>query len=181
MGRSKTVEEGTMSYVSGISPVSLKTVSDYLWTPQYWAMCMVLFRAAWWESAMRWAGQESSDRWEVSKIKGRWDFPVGPVVNNLPRNAGDTSSTPGQGTKIPQDKSQLESECRHKERSWMPQLRLVVVKKKKKKKNKIKGGGLQEWFPVSVVRNPRRSGPVVGVSGQQSFPGSETLLPKILL
>ena len=30
-----------------------------------------------------------------------WDFPGGPVVTNLPCNAGDVGSIPGQGTKIP--------------------------------------------------------------------------------
>ena len=29
-------------------------------------------------------------------------FPGGPVVKNLPANAGDDSSIPGPGTKIPQ-------------------------------------------------------------------------------
>ena len=29
------------------------------------------------------------------------DFPGGPVVKNLPSNAGDTGSIPGRGTKIP--------------------------------------------------------------------------------
>ena len=29
------------------------------------------------------------------------DFPGGPVVKNLPSNAGDAGSIPGQGTKIP--------------------------------------------------------------------------------
>ena len=29
------------------------------------------------------------------------DFPGGPVVENLPFNAGDAGSIPGQGTKIP--------------------------------------------------------------------------------
>ena len=29
-----------------------------------------------------------------------WDFPGGPVVKNLPCNAGDVGSIPGQGTKI---------------------------------------------------------------------------------
>ena len=29
------------------------------------------------------------------------DFPGGPVVKNLPCNAGDVGSIPGQGTKIP--------------------------------------------------------------------------------
>ena len=29
------------------------------------------------------------------------DFPGGPVVENLPYNAGDVGSIPGRGTKIP--------------------------------------------------------------------------------
>ena len=37
------------------------------------------------------------------------DFPGGPVVKNLPSNAGDTGSIPGQGTKIPHAMRQLES------------------------------------------------------------------------
>ena len=36
-----------------------------------------------------------------SKFTLPGDFPGGPVVKNLPSNAGDTGSTPGQGTKIP--------------------------------------------------------------------------------
>ena len=35
------------------------------------------------------------------------DFPGGPVVKNLPSNAGDTGSIPGQGTKIPHAVGQL--------------------------------------------------------------------------
>ena len=35
------------------------------------------------------------------------DFPAGPVVKNLPCNAGDTGSVPGQGTKIPYATGQL--------------------------------------------------------------------------
>ena len=36
-----------------------------------------------------------------TKIKIVRDFPGGPVVKNLPSNAGNTGSIPGQGTKIP--------------------------------------------------------------------------------
>ena len=36
-----------------------------------------------------------------------WDFPGGPLVKNLPSNAGDTSLMPGQGTKIPHAWGQL--------------------------------------------------------------------------
>ena len=35
------------------------------------------------------------------------DFPGGPVVKNLPCNAGDAGSIPGRGTKIPQAMEQL--------------------------------------------------------------------------
>ena len=37
----------------------------------------------------------------------KWDFPGGPVVKNLPYNAGDAGSIPGQGTKIPHATGQL--------------------------------------------------------------------------
>ena len=46
-------------------------------------------------------------------INGRWyshktgDFPDGPVVKNLPGNAGDMDSKPNQGTKIPHGLEQL--------------------------------------------------------------------------
>ena len=35
------------------------------------------------------------------KVQTSRDFPGGPVVKNLPYNAGDDGSMPGQGTKIP--------------------------------------------------------------------------------
>ena len=35
------------------------------------------------------------------------DFPGGPVFKNLPSNAGDVGSIPGQGTKIPHATGQL--------------------------------------------------------------------------
>ena len=35
------------------------------------------------------------------------DFPGEPVVKNLPSNAGDVGSIPGQGTKIPHASGQL--------------------------------------------------------------------------
>ena len=48
------------------------------------------------------------------KLKNKlMHFPSGPVVKNLPSNAGDVGSTPGQGTKIPNAVGQL---------SWVPQL-----------------------------------------------------------
>ena len=36
-----------------------------------------------------------------------WDFPGGPVVKNLPSNAGNAGSIPGQGTKISHAAGQL--------------------------------------------------------------------------
>ena len=36
-----------------------------------------------------------------------WDFPGGPVVKNLPYNAGHAGPIPGQGTKIPHAVGQL--------------------------------------------------------------------------
>ena len=40
-------------------------------------------------------------------LKVMSDFPGSPVVKNLPSNAGDTDSIPGQGTKIPHAVGQL--------------------------------------------------------------------------
>ena len=55
------------------------------------------------------------------------DFPGGPVVKNLPSNAGDAGLIPGQGTKIPRATGQLspcatttELACLNK-RARMPQ------------------------------------------------------------
>ena len=36
-----------------------------------------------------------------------WGFPGGPVVKNLPSQAGGVSLVPGQGTKIPHNMDQL--------------------------------------------------------------------------
>ena len=46
---------------------------------------------------------------ETEKKKKRHleDIPGGPVVKNLPSNAGDIGSIPGQGTKIPHAVGQL--------------------------------------------------------------------------
>ena len=42
----------------------------------------------------------------TAEEEGR-DFPGGPVVKNLPSNAGDTGLIPGQGTKVPHATGQL--------------------------------------------------------------------------
>ena len=39
--------------------------------------------------------------WNNHLFKDYRDFPGGPVVKNLPSNAGDPGSIPGRGTKIP--------------------------------------------------------------------------------
>ena len=44
--------------------------------------------------------------WEKAKNTSR-DFPDGPVVKNLPSNAGDMSLIPGQGTEPPHGSGQL--------------------------------------------------------------------------
>ena len=41
------------------------------------------------------------------KIATCQDFPGGPVVKNLPSNAGDTGSIPGLGTRFPHAAGQL--------------------------------------------------------------------------
>ena len=43
----------------------------------------------------------------VKNIQPRQDFPGGPVVKNLPCNAGDMGSIPGRGPKIPHAMGQL--------------------------------------------------------------------------
>ena len=40
-------------------------------------------------------------RYIEKKVKAERDFPGVPVVRNSPSNAGDASSIPGPGTKIP--------------------------------------------------------------------------------
>ena len=45
--------------------------------------------------------------WGDAQERWQRDFPGGPVVENLPSNAGDTGSIPGQGTKIPHAAGQL--------------------------------------------------------------------------
>ena len=51
---------------------------------------------------------------ETEKKRHLEDFPDGPVVKNLPSNAGDIGSIPGWGTKIPHAVGQLaERETQH--------------------------------------------------------------------
>ena len=57
------------------------------------------------------------------------DFPGGPVVKNLPPNAGDAGSIPGWGTKIPHAKGQL-SLCTKTREAHKLQLRPHAAKLK---------------------------------------------------
>ena len=47
--------------------------------------------------------KQSKCPWTDEWIKKMWcwDFPGGPVIENLPSNAGDPVSIPGQGAKVP--------------------------------------------------------------------------------
>ena len=74
----------------------------------------------------------------------RGDFPRGPVVRNLPFNAEDVVSSPGEGTKIPHaaeqlnpctatTEQQLESLCTTTERSHVLQLRTQCGQIKKER------------------------------------------------
>ena len=47
-----------------------------------------------------------------------WDFPGGPVVKNLPSNAGNTGLIPGWGTKIPRAMGQLSRHAITKEPTY---------------------------------------------------------------
>ena len=51
------------------------------------------------------------------KIQSR-DFPDGPVVKNLPGNAGDIDSIPSQGLKIPKGGEQLSQQATVKDTAW---------------------------------------------------------------
>ena len=51
---------------------------------------------------------------EKKQNKTKQNFPAGPVVKNLPSNAGDAGLIPGQGTKNPHVAEQL-SQCTTRE------------------------------------------------------------------
>ena len=54
-------------------------------------------------------GQQATVSFRIFLFKNMktWDFPGGPVVKDLPSNAGDVGSIPGWGTKIPHATGQL--------------------------------------------------------------------------
>ena len=54
-----------------------------------------------------WKRERHVVQWFRIKNSEIGDFPSGPVVKNLPYNAGDVGSIPGQGTKIPHAVGQL--------------------------------------------------------------------------
>ena len=47
--------------------------------------------------------------------KNIWDFPCSPAVKNLPSNAEDACSVPGQGIKIPHTMGQLHPQAATRE------------------------------------------------------------------
>ena len=51
-----------------------------------------------------------------------WDFSTGPAIKNLPSNAGDAGSVPGQGTKITQAKKGKLSPCTATKIVCVPQI-----------------------------------------------------------
>ena len=56
---------------------------------------------------------------ETERLRGSsWDFPGGPVVKNLPSNAGDTGSVPDWGPKIPHATGKLSPLMATKESLW---------------------------------------------------------------
>ena len=59
------------------------------------------------------------------------DFPGGPVVKNLPSNAGNTSSIPGRGTKIPHAMGQLSLRAAARENYVLQPLSLCAVTREK--------------------------------------------------
>ena len=80
--------------------------------------------------------------------KNKWlgDFPGGPGVKNLPWNAGDMGSIPGQGTKTPHATKQLSlhtttrEPVRHNERSCLLQLRHSPINNTNIYKKEVAGG-----------------------------------------
>ena len=69
------------------------------------------------------------------QIQMNWDFPGGPVVKNLPSNAGDAGLTPGQGTKIPHAAGQL-SPCAKNYSAYVPwSLRITTTERKPARHN----------------------------------------------
>ena len=98
------------------------------------------------------------------------DFPGGPVVRNLPSNAGDMGSTPGLGTKIPRGLGQLSPPAPQLERHPHPATRTTCTATKTqhgqinaKKKNREKATErlqqiLTEWIDNELKLTTGRTG-----------------------
>ena len=85
--------------------------------------------------AQVWWGVGSKHEFSLYTLKFEtWDSPYGPVVKNLPANAGDMYSTPDWGIKIPHAVGQL-SLCTTT--AWAPTLQQEASTVKKRKKNLI--------------------------------------------
>ena len=70
-----------------------------------------------------------------------WDFPGGPVVKNLPPNAGDMGLIPGQETNIPHAVGQVSPHATTAGPMYSgahaPQQRPNATKRKKKKRRNV--------------------------------------------
>ena len=74
-------------------------------------------------------------------MNGWGDFPGGPVVKNLPSNAGDEDSNPGQGAKIPYALGQLTPCTPAREAHTQLLEKLLCAAAKTQRSQKAKGLG----------------------------------------
>ena len=72
-----------------------------------------------------WVSNQGKESMDIKRLHG--DFPNGPMVKNLPCNAGDTASIPGLGTNIPHATEQLNLPMHHNYRAHVPQQRSHVL------------------------------------------------------
>ena len=130
------------------------------------------------------------------------DFPSGPVVHNLPCNAGDAVSIPGWGNKIPCTKEQLSPRAAtteaHKprrpcaittkssswnERSCMLQLRpdaSELINIKKKKKNACGSGHTLPGQPWSCHNILGHGCPRIAHQSRQQSESTDNSLPPLM-
>ena len=80
------------------------------------------------------------------------DFPGGPVVKNLPCNAGDTGSIPGQGTKIPHALGKLSQHAAITETACLE----PMLWNKRSHHNETPTHCKKEWLPLITTRESLR-------------------------
>ena len=69
---------------------------------------------------------------------GKGDFPGGPVVKNLPSNAGDAGLIPGWGSKIPRAAGQLSPHATTRENAMNAMQSLSTATKTRHSQKKAK-------------------------------------------